>query len=307
MQKIIPVLFVTLFAAVLPADIIMKLDMPRTCYMIYEPVTANLALRNTSGQTLVFGNEPEFKGHMEVELSDMHGRPLPGSGTRIDLKGLILRPGINHRIRINLSKWLNLNRTNFYKLRLFIAHPMLKNEYQSNQAMFDVAHGKVLWSRNFGVPQLEGSPSMGKDLPMRTYTLKTLQDKSDVHIFLLVEDKEKIYALKNLGRLLGRETPSCEIDALNQLHILLPVTPKIFHYQVFDWKGNREVERVYRTAQRVPILFRDVNNGSVRVIGGENAQLGVDYVPEKLLPGVPLVNPAAEKQPAEKPAEKAQK
>ena len=116
MQKFIPVLFAVLFATVLPADIIMKLDLPRSCYMIYEPVIANLALRNTSGQTLVFGNEPEFKGYMEVELSDMQGRPLTGSGTRIDLKGMILRPGVNQQIRINLSKWLNLNRTNFYKL-----------------------------------------------------------------------------------------------------------------------------------------------------------------------------------------------
>ena len=81
------------------------------------------------------------------------------------------------------------------------------------------------------------------------------------------------------------------------MHILLPVTTKLFHYQVFDWKGNRELERVYRTADRPPLLFRDVNNGSVRVIGGENAPVGVDYVHEKLLPGVPV---AASEESAQK-------
>ena len=297
MQKIILILLATIWSAVLSADIIMRMDSPRSCYMLYEPVVINLALRNTSGQALIFGSEAEFKGYMEVELTDMQDRPLKGSGTRVELNGLILRPGTNQHIRINISKWMDMNRTGFYKLRLFISHPMLKNEYQSNKIMFDIAQGKVLWSRNFGVPQLEKAPAMGQTLPMRTYTIKTLQDKSDVHLFLLVEDKEKIYAMKNLGRLLGRETPSCELDALNQLHILLPVTTKLFHYQVFDWKGNRELERVYRTADRPPLLFRDVNNGSVRVIGGENAQVGVDYVHEKLLPGVPV---AASEESAQK-------
>lgn len=288
MQKIFLILFATVWAVILPADIIMRLDVPRSCYMLYEPVAVNLALRNTSGQALIFGSEAEFKGYMEVELTDMQDRPLKGSGTKVALNGMILRPGVNQSIRINISKWLDMNRVGYYKLRLFISHPMLKNEYQSNQVTFDIAQGKVLWSRNFGVPQLEKSPVMGQPLPMRSYTIKTLQDKSDTHLFLLVEDKEKIYAMKNLGRLLGRETPSCELDALNQLHILLPVTTKLFHYQVFDWKGNREVERVYRTAERPPILFRDVKNGSVKIIGGEDAQIGVDYVHEKLLPGVPV-------------------
>ena len=178
---------------------------------------------------------------------------------------------------------------------------MLKNEYESSAKIFQISKGRVFWSRSFGVPKL-GDNSNGKT-ELRTYNLRALQDKDNVHLFLFVEDKEHIYSMKRLGFLLGSENPKCEIDALNRLHILLPVAPKIFHYQAFDWDGEREINKVYRSAKQIPVLFRDTRSGEVRVVGGELAQPGVDYTVEKLLPdSLPEADPGSKKKPVENAA-----
>ena len=297
MRKTVVSVAIMLFAVVLEADVVMKLSMPRERYMTYEPVIATLALRNTSGQGLIFGHEAEFKGFLEIGLFDMHDRPLKGSGTKVDLKGLILRPGADHYIRVNIGKWLDMRRAGFYKLKLFISHPMLKNEYESNFCTFDISDGQVFWQRNFGMPNLQGA-QLGEDLKMRTYTIKSLQEKSNVYFYLFVEDKNKIYAVKYLGTLLGRELPTFELDSLNQLHMLLPVASKKFSYVIFDWHGKEEKQAYYKISRTVPILYRQTTTGDVSVVGGELLLPGESYAPQKLLPDLPadVTSPAPSKK-----------
>ena len=286
MRKLVILLAIMCFSAVLPADVIMNLTMPRQRYMVYEPVIANLALRNTSGQGLIFGHEAEFKGHLEIGLFDMNNRPLKGSGTKIELKGLILRPGADQLIRLNIGKWLDMRRAGFYKLKVYISHPMLKNEYESNFCTFDITLGQIFWQRKFGIPNLQGA-QLGEDLKIRSYVIRTLENQSDIHFYLFVEDNTRVYAVKYLGMLLGREVPSCEIDSLNQLHILLPEASRKFNYRIFDWHGNLEKQSYYRTAKTIPMLYRQGTNGDVSVIGGELLVPSDGGKAEKLLPDLP--------------------
>ncbi len=292
-KRMILYMFAFLSGVLLQADVVMNLEMSRTSFMRFEPVLATLTLRNTSGQALIFGGEAEFKGHLEIELSDLTDRPIRGSGTKVDLRGMILRSGVDHRIRVNLSKWVNLTQVGLYRVKLAISHPMLKDEYESNGCQFDVSTGKVFWSRRFGVPKLEDH-AIGDAAQLRNYTIRGLQDGSSLYFYLSVEDDQNIYTMKRIGRALGREQPVCEIDMLNRLHVLLPLTPKIFQYQVFDWNGLREINKIYKTAERVPLLFRDARTGDVKIIGGEAASLGIDYTEEKLLPDAPMLGTAEE-------------
>lgn len=286
MRKPVIFLAIMLFSSMLPADVIMQLTMPRQRYMTYESVIANLALRNTSGQALIFGHEAEFKGFLEIGLFDMHDRPLKGSGTKINLRGLILRPGADHQIRVNIGKWLDMRRAGFYKLKVYISHPMLKNEYESNFCSFDITNGQIFWQRKFGIPNLQGA-QLGADLKMRSYVIRTMQNNSDIYFYLFIEDDSRVYAVKYLGTLLGRELPSCEIDSLNQLHILLPEASRKFSYTIFDWHGNVEKQSYYRTAKTVPVLYRQSTNGDVSVIGGELLLPEESGKTEKLLPNLP--------------------
>jgi len=266
------------------AEVVMKMNIPRDAYIQYEPIIVNLALRNTSGQVLVFGSEVEFKGHIEIEITDFLGRPVKGSGAKVNMRGLILRAGVDHHIRLNLSKWIDLTTPGRYKVRLFIAHPLLKNEFESNSCSFEISSGKVFWHKNFGVPQMDSKKS-GEILPTRSYKLKALLDKSEIYLFLFIEDEQRIYAIKRIGIQLGNQHAQCEIDSLNRAHIFLPIASQMFQYQVFDWNGEREVNKLYRTTKTIPVLFRNPKNGEVSVVGGEAAQPGIDYADEKLLPG----------------------
>ncbi len=287
MGKILLVLTALIFTVPAFSDIVMNLQLPRTRFMLYEPVIASLVLRNTSGQILIFGTEAEFKGHLELELLDMHDRPVTGSGVKVDLRGLILRPGVDHQIGVNLSKWLKLRKVGSFRLRVYIAHPMLKNEYASNRCSLDISAGQVYWSRNFGLPDLQAAKS-ASDAQVRSYTIRSLQNKNDIHLYLVVEDKENIYVIKHLGILLGRERPSCELDELNQLHILFPLSSKVYRYTVYDWSGKQQHQAFYRLTETVPVLARTSSTGEVKVLGGEAAQPGVDYAQQKLLPNTPV-------------------
>ena len=301
------VLAVLLSAAEGIADVVMHMSLPRKTYMCYEPVVAEVSLRNTSGQVLIFGSEPEFKGYMEIELTDPAGRPLPGSGTRFELKGMMLRSGADHRIRVGLSGKVNMTKCGTYRVRLILGHPMLRNEYAGNICQFEVASGRTFWQRRFGVPKIGGNDEIGAPPPLREYTLKSLRDGAEVYYYLLVEDEENIYAMKRIGMAFGRNQIVCEIDMLNRLHILLAVRPKLFQHQVFDWQGRRELNKLYKPTNSVPLLFRDSATGDVKVLGGEAATPGVDYVEERLLPedaateGVPD-RPAPVPAPAPAPA-----
>jgi hypothetical protein len=254
----------------------MRLEVQRSIYIQHEMVQAYLTMRNSSGQALIFGAASEFKGHLEIELLDSQGRKLKGSGAKVDLRGLILRAGTDQTIRVNLNKWVPITKKGSYQVRMFLSHPMLENEYQSNSIYFDVSPGEIYWSKKFGIPKIDAQ-SNDTPSPIRTYNLRALQDKADVYLFLFIEDDKKIYAIENIGMLLGRKHAACEVDFLNRLHILLPVSSKLFQYFVFDWNGEREVNKVYRSAKNIPVLFRNPQTGEVSVVGGEIAQRGIDY------------------------------
>lgn len=286
MRKLVVSLTILFFTTLLSANIAMRLEMPRQRYMTYEPVIAGLTLCNNSGQVLIFGTEAEFQGFLEIGLFDMHNRPLKGSGTKISLKGLILRPGADQQIRINIGKWLDMRRAGYYKLKVYISHPMLKNEYESNFCTFDITAGQVFWQRSFGIPNLQGA-QLGSDLKQRSYIIKTLQNNSEIHFFLFVEDANKVYAVKYLGQLLGREVPFCELDSLNQLHILLPVASRKFKYMLYDWHGNEEKHAFYRTGRTVPMLHRQSTTGDVNVVGGELIHSDSSMSSPRLLPDLP--------------------
>jgi len=300
--KCLGVLLAVLLAAEGVADVVMHMKLPRRTYMCYEPVVAEVSLRNTSGQVLIFGAEPEFRGYMEIELTDPAGRPMPGSGKRFELKSMMLRSGVDHRIRVGLSDKVNITKCGTYRVRLIIGHPMLRHEYAGNICQFEVSSGRTFWQRRFGVPKISGNDEIGAPPPLRDYTLKTLRDGAEVYYYLLVEDEENIYAMKRIGMAVGRRQLTCEIDMLNRLHVLLAVQPKLFQHQIFDWQGRRELNKLYKTTNSVPLLYRDGATGDVKVLGGEAATLGVDYTEDRLLPDEPSMGDSPDRPAAAAPA-----
>jgi hypothetical protein len=61
------------------------------------------------------------------------------------------------------------------------------------------------------------------------------------------------------------------------LHILLPLSPRIFSYMVFDINGNVEKQEVYKKTTTIPTLVNDPKTGGIILAGGELGKRGVDY------------------------------
>ena len=64
---------------------------------------------------------------------------------------------------------------------------------------------------------------------------------------------------------------------LSRLHLLAPVSPKLFRYYVVGLDGRIENTQMYKTDKTTPSLFRQPDTGKVGVVGGAEARVGIDY------------------------------
>lgn len=273
-----PLLAALLALAALGASAQMGLDIDlnRTVYMQYEPIYACISLRNDSGRALVFGNDPRLQGFILFEIRDMNGRLVPKRpGTEISVTGLVLGPGEVKRMVLPVNKYYDVDPLGTYRINVYLSHSMLPAEYKSRDLKFQVARGVDDWSRTVGIPDLSGKNS-GKAVP-RTYTIRSLVEGSNRYYYLIVEDAEKVFGVMRIGRAIGQEKFHAEIDMLSRIHLLMPVSPKVGHYLAFSIDGANIANEYRKTASTIPSLLRDPVSGTVTLVGGEPAQVGIDF------------------------------
>ena len=70
---------------------------------------------------------------------------------------------------------------------------------------------------------------------------------------------------------------TAETDMLSRLHLLMPISPKVFHYLAFSPDGKKFADEYRKTSGTIPMLMRDPDTGIVTLLGGETARAGVDF------------------------------
>lgn len=268
-----------MFSIALPAaaQIGIEVSLNRSIYMQYEPVYACVALRNDSGRPLLFGADPRFQGFVLFDIKDRDGRPIPQrKDTGISVTGLMLRPGEVKRMVIPIHKYYDLDRTGRYTVSAFVSHNMLPHEYQSQSVRFRIERGVDVWSRTVGVADVDNSKG---DAPqrMRTYTIRVMNENSYKYYYLVVEDDRHVYGVMRVGRVIFSERFSAEVDMLSRIHLLMPISPKIFHYLSFSIEGENVNNSYWKTTNTIPMLYRDPATGIVSRIGGAEARRGIDF------------------------------
>jgi hypothetical protein len=280
MKKII---FILLFACItggahtLWANVALRVELNRKNYLQYETVYAKLIMRNDSGHVLAFGAHEKLRGSVTFEISDEFNNVVKRrKNQQIDIIGTIIKPGETKKMIINLGKYYQTMPTGKYSIIAYIKHAQLPLEYQSNRGHFNITQGHDVWSRTVGIPEFVKT-SKNKKIHSRTYKLKTMFDGTDEIIFLTVEDERMVYAVCKVGYTIGESPPKCEIDLLSRLHLLLPVSAKVFSYFIFDINGKQEKREVYKRTSTIPILVRNHKNGTVVIAGGALARKHLDY------------------------------
>lgn len=268
-----------MFAIALPAaaQIGIEVSLNRSIYMQYEPIYACVALRNDSGHPLLFGADPRFQGFVLFDIRDRDGRPIPQRpDSGISVTGLVLRPGEVKRMVIPIHKYYDLDRTGRYTVSAFVSHNMLPHEYQSQSVRFRIERGVDVWSRTVGVADVDNSKG---DAPQRTrtYTIRTMNENSYKYYYLVVEDDRHVYGVMRVGRVIFSERFSAEVDMLSRIHLLMPISPRVFHYLSFSIEGESVNNSYWKTTNTIPMLYRDPASGIVSRIGGAEARRGVDF------------------------------
>ncbi|MPN47317.1 hypothetical protein SDC9_194919 [bioreactor metagenome] len=86
-----------------------------------------------------------------------------------------------------------------------------------------------------------------------------------------------IYSVIRLGKAIGYEKFMAEVDMLSRVHLLMPISPKVFHYLAFSPNGSKFADEYRKTAGTIPMLMRNPDTGIVTLLGGETARAGVDF------------------------------
>lgn len=268
----VPMLF---FSSIpLFGQIAMKLEMNRAAYLQYERIFARLTLRNDSGQIIVFGKDPKLNGVIHFEFTDHLNKKAELRGKPYSPEGLVLKPGETREVYVPLSSIYDFSLTGAYRGHAYVTHPLLKSQFKSNDCLFDVKKGVKVWSRTAGVPKLNAPTAK---IEQRTYTIRSLSDGKVKNYFLVVEDDKKIYAVLMLGQEVGMEEIRKELDGFSSLHLLVPLSPRVFRYLQVGCDGRREVDKYYKTTNSIPQLVKSPDTGIVKVVGGAEAIEGVDF------------------------------
>ena len=258
------------------AQIGIQVVLNRSVYMQYEPIYACVTLRNDSGRPLLFGNDPKLQGFVLFDIHDERDRAVPKRPDQdISVTGLLLRPGEIRRMVIPINKYYDLDRPQRYRIRAFVSHNLLNDEYQSSEVLFRVETGAVAWSRTVGIPVLGDEA----DRPggVRTYSLRTLQESPSTYYYLVIEDNKKIFGVMRVGTRIAHNQIQAEVDMLSRIHLLVPLSAKVFHYLSFSVDGLNIDNSYWKTTDTIPMLYRDPATGKVSRVGGAVARAGIDF------------------------------
>ena len=244
-------------------------------YMLYQPIKLTIGIENYSGNTLIFKDQGYLTIHIKTKTGEAIKTRLKGP---INLaRDLVLSASGRKKLSIDISKLFYLQKQGDYALTVEASHKRLSHthHYVTEPLHFQIRTPKIILDRRIGFPS---TPSETETvIPVRHYTIVRFLQDNDRSIYALqVHDDDYIYAITTLGESLLGVNPSTELDALNNLHILLRINSKHYRYMVFDLNGSllREsfyIPRLDPLSQQIiiPVLIRDQDIGRVIVSGGQ--------------------------------------
>ena len=283
MKKLFLMLLVLLSLAPVYGQIGLNIRLNRQVYMQYEPVYACISLRNNSGRALLFGQNPKLQGFIYFLIQDSKGRTIAKRpGKEISATGLLLKPGELRNLVIPVNEYYELDRPGTYTINVCVAHNLLPRELKSiTSQTFQIDTGIEVWSATTGVPDLSGEVKSDRPARERKYSIRLLTESPHKYYYLFVEDGQMVYGVSRIGQQISIEKYKAEIDMLGRIHLLMPMSSKVFHYLTFSIDGMNIANSYWRVSDTIPTLYRDPKSGIVRRLGGVEAKRGVDYVEYK--------------------------
>ncbi|MFM1547883.1 MAG: hypothetical protein ACKJSG_00650 [Lentisphaeria bacterium] len=243
-------------------------------YIQYEAIDVKVTLRNYSGETLSFNRDSEISGELKFRIQDKDKNLLePLSQSFNPAVGLVLPPGTTRELSLPINQFYDLQDDKEYELVARIGHRRLRDQYESKPCRFRVNSGSRVWHQQVGSP----SRSPEEAIAVRDVSINMFDGERGDLFYLQIEDKNLVYAVIRLGPRVQGIEPQAEVDALNQVHVLVQIAPELFRYRMIDLDGKVTQSKLYTIGRVMPKLIRDPDIGRVMVTGGKVALDGVDY------------------------------
>lgn len=260
------------------AQLAISLKMSRTNYLQYETIYAKISVHNNSGHAVVFGEDKRLQGKLLFKIIDNQRNLIKeiDSASLYPMNGIIIESGKDKEFVVPVSHFYQLKKCGIYRLYAYIEHNMFEEIYRSNDAIFEINQGVPGWEQTVGIPEFMQA-SQKEKVKTRTYKMVCLLEGSQKSNYLVIEDKKRIYSVIFLSHELGEERITHKVDHISRLHLLIPMSPKIFVYLIVDPNGKIDEESVYKRTNTVPALARLSNTGEIYVTGGAKADKKTDY------------------------------
>jgi len=242
------------------AQVIVRLELSKSSYIINEPVKAIIYITNHAGRELTLSNE-NGRPWLDFNISS-RGRPVYPA-RRINYGAAIIPAGQTVARSVSLNVSYALEKMGSYTCQAYIKMPGSSTDgFASNRAHFTVTKGRVEWSQRIGVPDAPDE--------IREYELLTFTGNRAMELFAHVTSTNRGQEIATipLGKIISFRKPTGTLDAANNLHALYQVKPDLFGHSCITPSGVLKFTTFHkRGASGDPrlMIFAD---GEVRIAGG---------------------------------------
>ena len=245
------------------AQLRVSLAFKNDTYMLYEPVRAEVTVKNVSGTSFVLGG-PGGQSWLSFNLTNGDGSNVaPFNSGRINAESRVMKPGEELIQPVILNRGFSLSRRGNYVAKAQVYFPPLQRYLSTPVKRFNVDDGRVFWERTFKVPDSKGGG-------FRKYQLLSYSqyDKSRIYLRLREEGIDRVLTTYALGRAIIHKQPQVTTDANNHLHVLYMGAPKMYVHAEIDINGKVLDRSVYKDPKDNPPRLVQSNTNDVRVTGG---------------------------------------
>lgn len=281
-------------AAQLTVEVVLEQEQ----FLVGEAMPAAVRITNLSGQTLRFGNRPDWLT-FSVESRDgfivIKDSEVPVLGEfNVESSKVATR-------RVNLAPHFALTRFGRYTVSATLQVAEWGAQVTSKPANFDIIRGAKLWTQEFGVPS---SGATNEPPEVRRYTLQQANYlNSQIRLYLRLTDasEARVFKVFPIGPMRSVSKPEAQLDRDCSLHVIYQSDARSYSYTVVNPDGEITLRQTHDYVNTRPRLKLD-NSGKVTVIGGIRRIVANDIPPPKRddedLPPPPPPLPTTNRPPA---------
>lgn len=242
------------------AQVIVRLELSKSSYIINEPVKATIYITNHAGRELTLSNE-NGRPWLDFNISS-RGRPVYPA-RRINYGAAIIPAGQTVARSVSLNVSYALEKMGSYTCQAYIKMPGSSTDgFASNRAHFTVTKGRVEWSQRVGVPDAPDE--------IREYELLTFTGNRAMELFAHVTSTNRGQEIATipLGKIISFRKPTGTLDAANNLHALYQVKPDMFGHSCITPSGVLKFTTFHKRGSSGDPRLMIFADGEVRIAGG---------------------------------------